>query len=286
MRLLRQLHWLSRLWGGLRLMLALYGPTRFSHGRYLIQSEGHWFLVDPRSFVDWNLLFCRGYELDAKALFVGMIPHERRRTVLDVGANIGSHSLYFSDHFARVVAFEPNKAIFSRLTENVGINPSANVRCDPFGLGSRDEELTFYAPSPGAGEVNLGTGSFVAAQAPDVHVTETAQVRAGDRALRELAIDNVDAIKLDVQGFEVEVLRGLHDTLATNRPSVWIEVSDETRSQIAQAGGLSRLIPFSFRLYRFHVSYAFGVKHVWQLREYPPDQSDLPIGDWVIAPKP
>src|SRR5260370_28725319 len=55
---------------------------------------------------------------------------------LDLGANIGNHSLYFSDYFERVYCFEPNKRTFKVLALNAELAP--NVVCYNYGLSNRD----------------------------------------------------------------------------------------------------------------------------------------------------
>ena len=64
----------------------------------------------------------------------------------------------------------------------------------------------------------------------------------------------VDAIKIDVQGFEPEALLGLAEVLARDRPIIWCEIGGGTLSKINSLASLAELIPFEFNCLRFDVS--------------------------------
>ena len=71
---------------------------------------------------------------------------------LDIGANIGNHTLYFADFFKQVYSFEPHPEIFELLKFNV--RKSKNIKVFPFGLSNKNDEMiiatdqnTFYGRS-------------------------------------------------------------------------------------------------------------------------------------------
>lgn len=141
--------------------------------------------------------------------------HVRGRTMLDIGANIGNHALSLSKNFEDVHCFEPNPLVVERLEENIALNGIA-VAVHPVGLGDEDVKLPFHSNITG----NLGGGSFVHTQFP---VSDILPIRHADDYLETHGIRNVDFIKLDVEGFEPRVLRGLCRTIVRDRPIIAFE---------------------------------------------------------------
>ena len=136
-------------------------------------------------------------------------------TVLDVGANIGNHTTWFSPRFARVVSFEPNPPALAVLRANVVVNDLDNVDVIPVGLSDAEAELTFVEDP-----VNLGGSRFAVDGEGRVR---TLTVRRGDDVLAALDLPPVAMIKIDVEGHEVRALTGLSATLEEHRPLVLFE---------------------------------------------------------------
>lgn len=130
-------------------------------------------------------------------------------TALDVGANIGNHALYFSEHFRQVVAFEPNPSTFELLRINAGL--VGNVVCRNFGLSSMDGQALL---SPDT--ANLGASTLRAEGSCGVAVA----LRTLD-SLGELY--DVRLVKIDVEGHELDVLCGGAALLERERPIVVLE---------------------------------------------------------------
>jgi FkbM family methyltransferase len=153
---------------------------------------------------------------------------------IDVGANVGTYALPLAATAALVVAIEPYPPVFDRLEEAVRRNDLRNVRAYPIGYSDKLETLAFVPPPPG----NLGLGSF------DHPVSSGAPLQLplapGDRHLAEIGVRRVDAIKIDVEGFEKPVVRGLASTIARDEPVVLIEINGgengfETRADLEAA---------------------------------------------------
>lgn len=124
------------------------------------------------------------------------------RTVLDIGANIGSTALYFARLFpnARVFAFEPVPENFALLEKNIANCP--RIRGFNFGLGADDAILELAASDNPA---NFGGYSRHAAGTDPAH-TVRVTVRAVGTVFAELALEQVDVIKVDTEGAEYEIL--------------------------------------------------------------------------------
>ncbi|MFN7641995.1 MAG: FkbM family methyltransferase [Burkholderiales bacterium] len=167
------------------------------------------------------------YERDLlTALFDGVLAPWRARfaasTALDVGANIGNHACFLARRFHEVLAFEPSPTFVHLLHANRLVNRAHNIVVHPVGLGRADAVLPFCELSEG----NLGSSAFVTDGAHRGDATHELQVRRADGYLLEHPPARpVALVKIDVEGFETEVLDGLRATLVAHRPFVLFESS-------------------------------------------------------------
>jgi FkbM family methyltransferase len=145
----------------------------------------------------------------------------------DVGAHIGYFSLKASakvGSMGRIVAFEPNPEILKLLRENIVANKAGNVLVEPIACTDREQTLTLWASA----SFNTGMSSLARENA-EISYEEpprpyTVRGRPIDDVVRELDLTKVNAIKVDVEGVEVEVLRGAMKTLKRFHPKLVIEV--------------------------------------------------------------
>ena len=180
------------------------------------------------SYVDRRVFFWGAHEQEVM-LFMGSLITPGS-VVFDIGANVGNHSLYFASKGASVYSFEPNPEVASSLEEKVIHNNIKNIFLQKVGLGVKNEELTFYAPT---GD-NKGVGSFIEDFS---HVNKDIgkiQIKNGDSFVREQNIATVDFIKIDSEGSEYTILAGLKDTLLRYKPRIVIEYLQRDKEDILQ----------------------------------------------------
>ena len=133
-------------------------------------------------------------------------------TVLDVGANIGNHTVAFAALMgaARVIPVEPNPRAIALLRENLALNGvEADLSLLGFGLGSRTGRADLRLED----RHNLG-GATLAEGSGDIPVVR------GDDVLN----DRVHFIKIDAEGMELDVLQGLERVLREHRPVLFVEI--------------------------------------------------------------
>ena len=142
------------------------------------------------------------------------------RCVYDIGAFHGLLTMHFSSHARVVVAYEPSSANRKRLQENLSLNNlSAIVR--PVGLGSVVETRTMHIDplTPGGSSVDeSATG----------RQTENIQVTTLDEDIAACNLPAPEFVKIDVEGFEREVLLGGRQTFLRFRPDLFLEMHGET----------------------------------------------------------
>jgi FkbM family methyltransferase len=152
--------------------------------------------------------------------------------VLDVGANIGVHTLFMAEAIGprgRIHAFEAQRIMFQVLMGNLALNSIENV----YGYGvavGREPGTLKLPPVDYAKPWNFG-GMGLATESPDPQFAHgTPERAAAERnetvpviTLDSLKLERVDFIKLDVEGMEEDVLRGAARTLDVTRPIMQIE---------------------------------------------------------------
>jgi FkbM family methyltransferase len=145
----------------------------------------------------------------------------RGGVALDVGANIGNHTLWFARRFARVVAFEPNPICTHLLQANLLMNGTDNVRLFALGLSDGSGERLFHANQDG----NLGRSGLADGLAAGASRSFPVRVARGDDLLDGDSLDgrSVALVKLDIEGHELAALRGLATTVRTHAPVVLFE---------------------------------------------------------------
>ncbi|MBK9130714.1 MAG: FkbM family methyltransferase [Gammaproteobacteria bacterium] len=136
-------------------------------------------------------------------------------TVLDIGANIGAHTILFGDLVGRsgaVYAFEPTDFGYNKLIKNIHLNPNMNISAFKLALASTNQfskEITFRSSWRTDGKRN--------------DVSSKTDFRRLDNWISEQEISRVDLVKIDVDGNEYSVLTGGETTISNYRPVFLME---------------------------------------------------------------
>lgn len=143
-------------------------------------------------------------------------------TALDVGADIGYYTLLFAKRVGpkgRVFAFEPIPKAKQYLDRNIEMNGFHNVKTFDFALFDESGKMCLEAPFTKS-KINPSRRKLCS---NDIEV----KVKVFDEWAPKERIDAVDLIKLDVEGAELNVLRGMRSTLREQCPKILIEVHPE-----------------------------------------------------------
>jgi FkbM family methyltransferase len=204
--------------------------------RYLMaEVNGRQIALDLDETVDAKLFVFGAFDRRGLRLMGPIMKAIQCRTALDIGANIGNHTAFFCDWAQRVIAFEPNPPICRRLNRLIDENALHNVVALSIGLSDQEGELNFYT-TPGA----AGMASLEAASAGIC--VGTVPVARGDAVLRQQNVTDVDFIKIDVEGHEREVLRGLQGTIGANQPVIVAEYGETSIRKFAKPESLQGLL--------------------------------------------
>lgn len=194
-------------------------------------------------YIDWNTYYFGDYCGAELEFMRDALNGVSAPVVLDIGANIGHHSLFASTIAKEVHSFEPFPKVLKKLYEKIEINSITNIKVHEIGLGETNEDLLF-APPP---DHNTGSGSFVPSSISQSSCI-TLPIRIGDEYLTSFNIQKIDFIKMDIEGFEPQALRGLRQTLQKHKPIVFFEWSANERKTKA---ALNTLFPKDYKIYKF-----------------------------------
>lgn len=163
-------------------------------------------------------------------------------TVLDVGANIGNHALFFSRHFARVLAFEPHPVTYQLLAFNAQFR--SNITTYNFGLGEKAQTLDLHEDV-----LNLGASSAIHGHQKGGQFLPM-QVKRLDDVCQN--VGKVDLIKIDVEGMEHGVLLGATALIQAQQPIIVFEQLEQEFAAVdSETPSISLLKQWGYTLFWF-----------------------------------
>jgi FkbM family methyltransferase len=181
--------------------------------------------LDPRALhalATWPKFSLTSYRMMRGMAKQGLKP----ATIIDVGANIGQFAVAATRMFpeASVHSFEPDSRSLEKLRRNVA---GRNVTVYPVAVGAVDGELSLHVNSHSHSSSLLSLSANHTAAFPDARELGAipVQVKALDGALSGVELKGPVLLKLDVQGFESEALKGATELLRNRIQHVLIEVS-------------------------------------------------------------
>ena len=173
---------------------------------------------------------------------------------IDAGANVGFFTLLMAGRVGgegKVIAFEPTRKTHAVLLENLELNSSRNVVPECLALSDHEGEISFHEGPPGFDVYNsAGTVSHPSAAGKEF-VAVVVPCTTIDGYLGRKGIAGVDVVKVDVEGSELSVLKGMEGTVNANpRMKIIVELADTTTRGFG---------------YGAREIYDWFVRHGWQL---------------------
>lgn len=148
------------------------------------------------------------------------------QTVFDVGANSGVYSLLAkaSNPNAKVYAFEPLNRMYDLLQKNNQIN-NFDIDCLNYAISDLDGTTTFYDVESTLGDVSSAS---LSKDFQENQIELEVEVRTLSTIITDFNIDKIDLIKIDVETYEPQVLKGFHPYLESFMPAMLIEILDDS----------------------------------------------------------
>jgi FkbM family methyltransferase len=172
----------------------------------------------------------------------------RGSVFVDIGANVGNHTIYVCKylHPSQAILFEPNPQAIPILQINLALNGLQRlVDLTHLGVGLSDV--------PGKARAIVPPNNLGATRLELSDIADGLPLIPGDAALMQR---RVDFIKMDVEGMEMKVLRGLDRTIAKWRPSIFIEVDQRNAVAFQEwARGHDYITARTYRRYPHNENY-------------------------------
>ncbi len=204
--------------------------------------------IDPviDNGVEKSIYYTGTYEKGTLDIIQSML--QKGDVFVDVGANIGLMSILAAKSVGdtgKVISFEPNPKTRDVLEQNIAVNTISNIQVSKFAIGNKIEETKIYD----RWDSNRGSASLIK---PDY---ETDSYTINTITLNDFFKTNktkIRMIKLDIEGYELEALKGAKEILETQTPMLIVECSN-MRENYEQS---SNLMIYSFlksiNKYRFY----------------------------------
>lgn len=153
-------------------------------------------------------------------------------TVYDVGAFEGLLALYFASRAKQVICYEPNSRNRSRLLDNIRLNGFTNARVRDTGVGEAPQQiqLIWNPAMPGGASAEAATAEHLRETVAGAK-TETIPITTLDADFDLMRLPVPDLIKIDIEGWELQALRGARQLLLKHRPALYLEMHGETMAE-------------------------------------------------------
>jgi FkbM family methyltransferase len=251
-RMLRRIGHLQWLRGRDRVLRAFSHPDRQKPQPFEVDFFGLPYSGNMANFIDWTVYYYGAFAANELRLLAALASALRAQgkpvNFYDVGANIGQHTLFMSAHADRVFSFEPFATVRDEMKRKLDHAAVRNAIAFPVALGNRNETASFRPPT-GA---NQGTGTLGETLPDNVSADAiSVQVVRGDDFFAANGLPPISLLKMDVEGFEVNALEGMRESLWRDRPPILMEIQREN-------AGSGRSARIESLLYPDHLLYEVG----------------------------
>ena len=190
-----------------------------------VRFYGYKYKGNLNNFVDRSVFFFGAHEREQLEFSKKII---RNKLVVDCGANVGNHSLFYSRFAKSVISIDANILVLEELKLKIKLNKIKNITCFNFGVGSVNNIVMPFFRATGD---NLGVSSFIENFSPQNLNPINVTLRTLDSILAD-SKEPIGYIKIDVEGFDYEVLKGAYKTISIFAPVIQIEYIPRDKSKL------------------------------------------------------
>ena len=211
--------------------------------------------------IDANVFFYGAFEKPLlfflRDTLNALITETPKAIFMDIGANVGHHSIFLSKFASQVLAFEPYPKVNIQFKQQIAHNNISNIQIFENGLSDRRETLNYYAPTGN----NEGIGSFDESSIGKGNTSYgKLELQEGDQVIESDSWKNIKLIKIDVEGFEKKVIKGLSRTIEEERPVIVCEITYGQQLSFVSIEELSSYLPQNYEILTFNTRKLDGSK--------------------------
>ena len=175
-----------------------------------------------------------GSFVNTEGMYEKDLLHELKRSLgsefnnklfLDIGANIGNHSIFLASSFEEVHSFEPNPDTLPILKHNINFNNIDNINVHQYGIGNENTELELHTPSFDLGKSSIFKEPVKYSEQGNSYVLKSRKVQI--KKLDDIEYfknKKIGMIKIDIEGSEILALKGAKSVIEYNMPLIGVEV--------------------------------------------------------------
>jgi FkbM family methyltransferase len=173
-------------------------------------------ILTHRNYNDnFKYIFKTGYSCDAVPLMLAMNDKIKNSNItIDVGANIGVTSIWLAKNSRIVYSFEPQRKNIERFRANLIANNINNVLLTEKAVSDNSGELEFYIHE------SYGHHSLGKVGTSKIIGVEKVQVITLTDFCKNMCIEEIDFLKVDVEGFEIEVFKGARELFINRKVKI------------------------------------------------------------------
>lgn len=261
--------------GGYRLLRKIYSydKSRIQKGvwlekAYLNRKYSLRINLFSKDLIDHKILFTGAYEKQTNRILESNL--SIGDWVLEAGANTGTETLLISrliGSAGRIFAFEPVKHVVEKLNRNLSLNRIENVTIMQVALGDEERDISFYIYPQNHPNQGMGSKVLENAGLEKINVRQTTI----DALFNRGELPRFDFLKMDVQGAELDILRGGKNSITFYKPKIFLEAAEDLSSLKM--------------IYKFldDIDYAvFFIRNTGGLEKVDPDR--IKKGNWLAIP--
>ena len=148
--------------------------------------------------------------------------------IFDIGANTGLYSLSSASIHdqARIFSFEPNPVNLNRLRYNIQLNPFTNLEVAPFAVGDQSTEIEFHVlKDDKLSDTSSAVKDFSHSSYRGEKEWKSIKVKQVtiDEYVKDQSLDRLDLLKIDVEGYEINVIEGGMESFKRFKPIIMLE---------------------------------------------------------------
>lgn len=211
----------------------------------VVNRSGLTFKIDRSDYMQWSVY---ADETDRSHLFARDFHLPSANIIVDIGSNFGAFSLktarmfYERDEKIEVHAFEPNSIMVDRFIENVDLNPKLKplIKIHNFGLGKAEGLFSLKVPSGNSGAARLIESS-----------DSGIEVKRFDNWVDENNLNGkISFVKIDVEGWEMDVLLGAENSILGKKIPLYCEVTDKWLIErgYSEKQLLNKLLSYNYKI--------------------------------------
>jgi hypothetical protein len=126
-----------------RIIRMYHNPDKAKAEKFTVDFSGARYPSDFNNFLDWSAFYYGACEKEELKLMRDILGSMNAPITLDIGDNVGQHSLFASIYSKEVIAFEPYPVVASKIQEKIDVNNIRNITLCLVGLGEKDATLSY-----------------------------------------------------------------------------------------------------------------------------------------------